>query len=214
MGFSLQRHQAWINTPRDHSLFYNQRARASRSNLGVDNAIFRMLHARGSSAASQRSLSPVINTPRYTRRASKVRWRATQRDSPMKHPILALVLASAPLIVSAAPASAVPAPAPDDLYRPVQDLPVVTIRARRIGPVSATAPAPVEHVPSIQRSRTPPTDREPLGHLVQELVATRMELAHVQLELARLRLELRKALAHYPREQCEMAAASAPSRVP
>jgi len=127
----------------------------------------------------------------------------------MKHPILALVLASAPLIVPTAPASAAPAPTTDDPYRPVQDLPVVTIRARRIEPVSATAPAPTEHVPSTHRRLTPPADLEPQGRLERELVTTRVKLAHVQLELARLRLELRKALG-----QCEMAAASAQPHVP
>ena len=132
----------------------------------------------------------------------------------MKHPILALVLASAPLIVLAAPASAPPVPAAGETYGRILDLPVVTIRARRMEPVSRTEPDPPKDVPSDTHRRGPTPAHHALRLLEQDLVATRIELAHVQLELARLRLELRTTLRRGDQGQCELAAASAPPQVP
>jgi hypothetical protein len=128
----------------------------------------------------------------------------------MKHPILALVLASAPFIVLAAPA----APTTAEANRRVQDLPVVIIRARRIDPVSTAETGHAEDKPSPTYGGADASAPTPLGHLEQELIATRIRLARAQLELARLRRNLRATLRHPDPRQCEMAAASAPSHVP
>ena len=128
----------------------------------------------------------------------------------MKHPILALALASAPHIVLAAPSSTPPALTMAETYRPVQDLPIVTIRARRIDAVSTPEPGQPEK--ARVRSRTRSSERGSLSQLEQELAATRIELAHVQVALARLRLEPRATLRHHDPRQCEIAAANTPPR--